>query len=125
LAQYSVELYRSLDVDGDPAWFGVGGVEVATTSERLKELKRRRGFARSYGIEGTELLTPEKTVELLPLIDARAILGSYFVPTDGIAKGVRAATGLARKAEHRGVAFEGSVTVTGFDIREGRVRGIR
>src|SRR5262249_18453739 len=39
LARYSVELYRSLEVDGEPAWYGVGGVEVATTPERLEELK--------------------------------------------------------------------------------------
>ena len=35
-------------------------VEVATTPARMEELKRRRGFARSYGIADTELLTPTR-----------------------------------------------------------------
>ncbi len=125
LAQDTVELYRSLEVDGEPCWWDVGGIEVATTPERMQELKRRLGFSRSYGIDGAGLLTPEETVAHIPFIDPGAILGAYFVPTDGIAKPARAATALARRAEARGVAFEGGVTVTGFEIRDGRVHGVR
>jgi len=125
LAQYTVELFAGLEeVDGQPSWFGVGSIEVATTPERMEELKRRQGFARSYGLEGTELLSPEQTAAKIPLLDPAAILGSYFVRTDGIAKAVRAATALARRAEAKGVAFEGGVTVTGFDIRERRIHGV-
>jgi glycine cleavage system aminomethyltransferase T/glycine/D-amino acid oxidase-like deaminating enzyme len=125
LARYSVELYAGLEAGGQPAWYGVGGIEVATTPERMQELKRRRGFARAYGVEGTELLSPAETAERIPILDPNHILGSYFVPTDGIAKGVRIAAALAAEAEARGVGFEGGVRVTGFDIRDGRVRGVR
>ncbi len=125
LAQYSVDLYSGLEADGEPAWYGVGGIEVATTHERVEELKRRRGYARAYGIEGTELLTPEETAERIPILDPGHILSAYLVPSDGIAKGVRAAAALGAKAEAKGVTFEGGVRVTGFDIREGRVRGVR
>lgn len=125
IAQESVALYATLHVDGEPAWYGVGGIEVATTEARMQELKRRLGFARSYGLDGAELLTPAETAETIPLLDPAAILGAYRVPTDGIAKAVRIATALARAAEATGVAFEGGVTVTGFDVRDGRVRGVR
>jgi dimethylglycine oxidase len=125
IAQDSVAMYSSLEDDGEPAWFGVGGIEVATTPERMRELKRRLGFARSYGLEGAELLTPTETVDLIPLLDASTILGAYHVPSDGIAKGVRIASAFARKASERGVEFEGGVTITGFDVREGRVRSVR
>jgi dimethylglycine oxidase len=124
IAQDSVALYSTLSVDGEPAWYGVGGIEVATTHDRLRELKRRLGFARSYGLHGAELLTPSETVELIPLLDGSTILGAYHVPSDGIAKGVRIAAALAARASARGVTFEGDVTVTGFDVRDGRVRGI-
>ena len=43
VAQDTVALYSSLD--GEPCWYGVGGIEVATTSERMQELKRRLGWA--------------------------------------------------------------------------------
>jgi len=125
LAQDSVRLYSGLESEEGPAWFGAGGIEVATTPERAEELKRRRGFAHAYGIDGTELLTPAETAERIPLLDPGHILGSYLVPSDGIAKGVRVAAALAAKAEMQGVAFEGGVRVTGFDIRDGRVHGVR
>jgi len=125
IAQDTVALYATLDEDGEPGWYGVGGIEVATTSERMRELERRRGFAHSYGLEGTELLTPAETAEKIPLLDPSTILGAYHVPSDGIAKGVRLAAALARKAQAKGVAFEGGVTVTGFDIHEGRIRAVR
>src|SRR5262245_49242030 len=124
IAQDSVRLYTDLEVDGEPAWFGVGGIEVATTSERMTELHRRRGWATSYGIGETEILTPEQTAERVPLLDPTTILGSYLVPSDGIAKGVRIVTALARLAGARGVVFEGGVTVTGFDTAEGRVHAV-
>jgi dimethylglycine oxidase len=125
IAQESVALYATLEVDGLPAWYGVGGIEVATSGARMRELKRRLGFARSYGLEGAELLTRNEAAEKIPLIDPSTILGGYHVPSDGIAKGVRIAAALARRAEERGVAFEGGVVVTGFDIRDGRVHGVR
>src|SRR3990170_991098 len=121
LAQYSVDLYADLEVDGLPAWYGGGGIEVATTHERMQELKRRRGYARAYGIEGTELLTPEETAGRIPILDPGHILGSYLVPSDGVAKGVRVAATLGAKARVKGVAFQGAVRVTGFDVRAGRV----
>ena len=125
IAQESVALYATLDVDGEPGWYGVGGIEVATTAARMQELKRRLGFARSYGLDDADLLTPAETAEKIPLLDPSTILGAYHVPTDGIAKAVTIATALARTAEANGVAFEGGVTVTGFDIRDGRVHGVR
>ena len=99
IAQDSVRLYTDLEVDAEPAWFGVGGIEVAATPERMTELHRRRGWATSYGIGETEILTPEQSAERIPLLDPSTILGSYLVPSDGIAKGVRIVTALARRAE--------------------------
>jgi dimethylglycine oxidase len=124
IAQDTVALYDSLELDGEPCWYGVGGIEVATTPERDAELKRRRGFARSYGIDGAELISPAEAAERIPLLDAGTISSAYLVPSDGIAKAVRVVTALAGGARARGVEFEGGVTVTGFDLRDGRVRGV-
>ena len=125
IAQESVALYATLEHEGLPAWYGVGGIEVATSEARMRELKRRLGFARSYGLEGAELLTPAQAAEKVSLLDPSTILGAYHVPSDGIAKGVRIAAALGRRAEAHGVAFEGGVVVTGFEVRDGRVVGVR
>jgi glycine cleavage system aminomethyltransferase T/glycine/D-amino acid oxidase-like deaminating enzyme len=124
IAQDTVALYETLDVDGEPCWYGVGSIEVATSSARMRELTRRLGFGRSFGLEGGELLTPTEVAARIPLVNPAHILGGYFVPSDGVAKGVRIVTALARRAEAKGVAFEGGVTVTGFDVRDGRVHGV-
>ncbi|MEP7060683.1 MAG: FAD-dependent oxidoreductase, partial [Actinomycetota bacterium] len=125
IAQDSVAIYDGVDLDGEQCWYGTGGLEVATTPERMEELKRRQGFAHSYGLDGTELLTPAEAAEKSPLLDPRSILGAYWVPSDGAAKAVQIATKLARQAETAGAGFQGGVAVTGFDIRGGRVHGVR
>ncbi len=81
IAQDTVALYDSLELEGEPCWYGVGSIEVATTPERMRELKRRQGFARSFGIDGTEQLTPAEVAERIPLVDPAHILGGYWVPT--------------------------------------------
>ena len=69
---------------------------MATTVERMEELKRRQGFAQSYGIEDTELLSPAECAERSPLLDPSTVLGGYWVPSDGARKGVRIVEALAR-----------------------------
>ncbi len=124
IAQDTVALYEAFEVDGEPAWHGVGSIEVATTPERMRELSRRLGFGRAYGLEGGELLTPEQVVDRIPLVNASHIRGGYWLPTDGVAKAVPIVTALARRAESKGVVFEGGVRVTGVDVRDGRVRAV-
>jgi glycine cleavage system T protein len=124
IAQDSVALYDTLDVDGERAWYGVGGIELATTPERIEELKRRQGFARSWGLDDTELLSPAECAERSPLLDPSTVLGGYWVASDGAAKGVKVVEALAARAQAAGVRFEGGVTVTGFDTAGGRVHAV-
>ena len=115
-----VALYDTLEVDGERCWYGVGGIEVATTPERMEELKRRQGYARSYGIEGTELLSPAEAAERSPLLDPSTILGALLGPERRRRQGGPDRRRRSRgRREAAGVAFEGGVTVTGFDIRDG------
>lgn len=123
LAQASVGVYKRLAVDGQPCFSGVGSLEVAATPERWHDLRRRHGYARSWGLH-CELLDPSTAADLLPLLDPRQILGAFYVPSDGIAKAVRAAEALGKEAQAQGVAFYGGVEVTGIEVRDGRVRAV-
>src|SRR4051812_13123391 len=51
LASYTVEKLKGIDVDGAWCFNQVGGLEVATTPERLADLHRRQGWATSWGVE--------------------------------------------------------------------------
>jgi glycine/D-amino acid oxidase-like deaminating enzyme len=52
------------------------------------------------------------------------VLGGYWIPSDGAAKGVKIAEALARRAQAAGIRFEGGVTVTGFDTTDGGVHAV-
>jgi dimethylglycine oxidase len=119
LAQDTIALFSSLELDGEPCFHPVGGLEVATNEERWAELDRRYGRARSFGTPAA-LIDAEATAALVPLLDPGAIVGALHTPTDGIAKGVRAA---AAMAAHAGDALHsvGDCEVTGFERAGGRV----
>jgi glycine cleavage system aminomethyltransferase T/glycine/D-amino acid oxidase-like deaminating enzyme len=123
LSQETVRTYASLELDGEPCWHAVGSMEVASTPRRMEDLKRRLGFARSYGLEAS-LLSPQEAAEKVPLLDPTKILGAYWVPSDGLAKAVRACESMAREAQAAGVAFYGRTPVTGIDVADGRVQAV-
>ena len=122
-ARYTTQLYSGLESDGRPAWYPVGSLEVAWSNERLDDLRRKLGAARSWGV-AADLLSPEHANDLIPLLSDQ-IKGALHVPGDGIARAVRAVEAMARDSESLGVEFAGSVEVTGFNIVDGRVRGLK
>jgi glycine cleavage system aminomethyltransferase T/glycine/D-amino acid oxidase-like deaminating enzyme len=123
LARYTVEKFVGMDLDGEWCFNQLGGLEVATTPERLADLHRRQGWATSWGIEGT-VLEPEECVRLHPLVDKSKILGGLYVPADGLAKASRVVVAVARRAQARGAVFRGSTKVTGIEQSGGRVTGV-
>jgi dimethylglycine oxidase len=124
LAKATVRRYLELELASEPCFYPVGGLEVASTPERWQDLKRKKGLAASWGLEGARLLGPEACAEKIPLLDPERIYGGYFMPSDGIAKALYAAEALAKRAQSRGAVFHERTEVTGFDIKAGRVRGV-
>jgi dimethylglycine oxidase len=123
LAKRTVALYTRLGGGDAPCFYPAGSMEVATTPARLAELRRRRGFGKSWGLDGG-LLTPAEARARLPLLDESKILGAYHVPSDGIAKAVLACERMARAIEPRGVTFLGHTPAVAIDVQRGRVRGV-
>jgi dimethylglycine oxidase len=123
LARYTVEKLSGLDVDGEPCFLQVGGLEVATTPERLVELRRRHGWLTAWGV-ASELLDVDATVAKHPLLDRDAVLGGLFVPTDGLAKAVRAVDAQTRRAASRGARLLPRHEVLDVTVEDGRVTGV-
>ncbi|MFI5662830.1 FAD-dependent oxidoreductase [Streptomyces sp. NPDC051684] len=122
-ARYTVEKTSVLDLDGDWCYRQVGGLEIATSPERLAELERRHGWLTSWGVE-SHLLGPEESAKLHPLLDPDAILGGYHIPSDGLAKALRIGEAQARRAIARGAAFLGHHTVTDIETSGGAVSAV-
>ena len=124
LAQESVSLYNQLQLDGQPCFLPVGGMEVAATEARWIDLRRRIGHAASWGLEAA-LLSAQEAHARLPLLDTAAIYGAYYVPSDGLAKAARACAAMARITSHSGAAtFYGNTPVTAIETAAGRVQAV-
>lgn len=122
-ARYTADKFLSLDVDGQWCFNPVGGIEVATTEQRLAELHRRQGWATSWGISAS-VIDPQECAKLHPLLDPDRILGGLYVESDGLAKAARAVVALSRRAQSRGAVFRGSTKVIGIEHSGGRVTGV-
>ena len=103
-----------------------GGIEVARTPERMEELTRRMASSRSWGIEGTRLLTPAEVKEMVPFIDESVILGGFYTQGVGIVDSLQAGTLMREKAQELGaLTIAAGVEVTGLDVVDGHVTGVR
>src|SRR3712207_7519336 len=108
-ASYTVEKFLGIDVDGAWCFNQVGGLEVATTPERLADLHRKQGWATSWGVE-SQVVDVDERVRLHPLVDRDRVPGGLHIPTDGLAQASRGVVALARRAAPRGARFRGATT---------------
>lgn len=122
-AARTVEKFSALEVDGRPCFDRVGGLELATTEERLAELHRRAGYPASWGVRG-EVVPASRCKELWPLLDEGKVLGGFHTPDDGLARAVPACRAQRVRAEARGARFLERHTVTGIEREHGRVTGV-
>ena len=79
MMMYSVELYRELGEDG---WVECGGIRLASSEERMEELRRQAGWAKTFGLP-LELISADEARELFPLMSTDGVLGAAWLPTDG------------------------------------------
>ncbi|WP_214327948.1 GcvT family protein [Nonomuraea sediminis] len=115
MARYTAEKFVELD-----SFLQVGGLEVATSPQRLAEIHRRHGWAVAWGLEA-HLLTPEECVAKHSLLDEAKVLGGLFVPTDGLAKAVKAVDAQLARAQERGVRVLPRHEVLDIRTQDGRV----
>ncbi|MGH7347854.1 MAG: NAD(P)/FAD-dependent oxidoreductase, partial [Candidatus Rokuibacteriota bacterium] len=121
----SVELYRRLrdDTGLDPGWREVGSLRLASSTQRLLELKRQVGWARTFGLP-LSLISAGEARALFPLMSAAGVEGAAYLPTDGRIDPASLAGALAAGARKRGVTIRTGVNVAGITIDRGRVSAV-
>ncbi|ASR37919.1 sarcosine dehydrogenase [Prauserella marina] len=122
-AKYTVAKYSGLTLDGAWCFQQLGGLEIATTPERMADLRRRHGWATSWGVRSF-LRTPRQCAQLHPMLDEDKVLGGFHIPSDGLAKPLRAAEAQARRAIERGAKFLARQKVTSVERAKGRVTAV-
>src|ERR1700732_3091358 len=122
LTRDSTEQYKELGVFTES-----GGIEVASTQERMQELRRRVTKAKAWGIPA-EHLTPEGVQKLVPYLDPSVILGGGYFPTVGVVDSLRAGTLMRERAQASGaLTVLAGTEVYGITLSEGsgvRVRAV-
>src|SRR5919198_644343 len=115
----SVRQYKELGV-----FTQSGGVEVARTTERMEELKRRMASSKAWGIE-SELISPAEVKRLVPYINEKVILGGFSTPGIGTVDSLRGGTLMREKAEAMGaLTVVPGTEVSGIKVENGRIRGV-
>ncbi|WP_327085695.1 FAD-dependent oxidoreductase [Nonomuraea sp. NBC_01738] len=117
--QYSVELYRKLDV-----WNECGGIKLASSPERMEEIRRQIGWARTYGLPLEEISVAE-AAGLFPLMDPAGVVGAAYLPTDGQIDPSQLCYALAGLARQGGARIRTRTRVLGIDVAGGRVHRVR
>src|SRR5262245_5066271 len=126
MIMYSSLLYAELRAQTglDPGWRPVGGLRLATTEDRVDELRRQASAATTYGLT-MALLSPDETAQRWPLLDVRDVRAAGWLPGDGYLQPQPLTEALAQGARALGVEFALGTRVTGIDVRDGRVVGVR
>ncbi len=128
MMMHSVDLYRRLEAEAadtgrSPGWREVGSLRLASTPERLAELNRQSGWAKTFGLP-VELVSPDEAHTLFPLMDPTGVLGALWLPTDGYLDPSGLTYALLGAAKAHGVTLEAGVRVMDLVVRDGRIRQV-
>lgn len=122
---YSVELYRRLDAGEFPiGWRESGGIKLASSDERLAEIRRQISWARTYDLPLHEI-SPDEVAKRFPLVDLDGVVGAAYLESDGYVDPSQLCYSLANHARAGGVVFHQHTRVLGIDTNGGRVRAVR
>jgi glycine cleavage system aminomethyltransferase T/glycine/D-amino acid oxidase-like deaminating enzyme len=121
----SVELYRTLEAEVGlvTGWHEVGSLRLASSEERLEEIARQAGWAKTFGLP-LDLISPGEARELFPPMTTDGVLGAAYLPTDGYIDPSQLTFALAEGARRRGAEVNTSTRVTGIRVDRGRVQAV-
>ena len=121
----SVELYRTLgdEVGLETGWREVGSLRLASTPERMEELARQSGWAKTFGLP-LELVSAEEAQKLFPPMSTEGVLGAAYLPTDGYIDPSQLTFALAEGARRGGAEIYQQTRVTAIGVERGRVTGV-
>ena len=103
----SVDLYRTLEAEVglETGWREVGSLRLASSEERMEEIARQAGWAKTFGLP-LELISPAEAQALFPPMSTDGVLGAAYLPTDGYIDPSQLTFALAEGARRRGAEVE-------------------
>jgi glycine cleavage system aminomethyltransferase T/glycine/D-amino acid oxidase-like deaminating enzyme len=124
--KYSAELYAALEQETghNIGWKQVGSLIVASSEERMIQLRRTTAMAELFGVEA-HLIGPAAALDKWPLLRTDDLLGAAWLPHDGKVIPKEVPFALAKGARARGVTVIEQVRVLDVERFNGRVTGVK
>ncbi len=122
----SVELYRTLgeEVGLETGWREVGSLRLASSAERMAELRRQADWAETFGL-GLHLISAAEARDLFPIMSTDGVHGAAYLPTDGFLDPSQVTLALAKGARQRGATIYTDTRVSAIRVERGRVVGVQ
>src|SRR5437660_1155374 len=121
----SVVLYRTLgdEVGLETGWHEVGSLRLGSSQERMEELSRQAGWAKTFGLP-LELISAQEAQRLFRPMSTDGVLGAAYLPTDGYIDPSQLTFALAEGARRRGAELCTHTRVTAIPVERGGVTGV-
>ncbi|MQA07741.1 MAG: sarcosine oxidase subunit beta family protein [Pseudonocardiaceae bacterium] len=127
----SMRLYEHLaaDLNFNVMFSRRGHLTLAHNDSSLRTMRWRAEVNKLQGVD-SEVIGPEEIAKLVPYLDTSTstrypILGALYHPPGGIIRHDAVVWGYARGADSLGVHLHQNTEVTGIDVAEDRVIGVR
>jgi len=114
MRKYSTQLYQELN-----SFEKVGSVNIASSPEMLKTLKRNVSRAKGIGLE-VGIISPGETLQLIPWASPENIYGAVHIPGDGHIDPHGATHAVAKAATALGAEIYTRTRVTGIEMSDNR-----
>ena len=121
----SVDLYRTLEAEVglETGWREVGSLRLASSPERLEEITRQAGWAKTFGLP-LEIVSAEEAQRLFPPMSKDGVLGAAYLPSDGYIDPSQLTFALAEGARRRGAEIYKNARVMGIAVERGGVTSV-
>jgi 4-methylaminobutanoate oxidase (formaldehyde-forming) len=125
LAKYTQELYKNLEAETGQAtgFMQIGSVQLASSKERLQEMRRGCAMAKCFGVEFEEV-SPSDVKKLWPLAYTDDLECGFLFPNDGRANPTDATQALAKGARNGGAKIFERTAVRDVETNNGRVSAV-
>jgi 4-methylaminobutanoate oxidase (formaldehyde-forming) len=123
--KYSVELYPRLEneIGISVGWKTVGSLIVATSEDRMIQLRRTMAMAALFGVRA-EMISAKAAQEKWPLLRVDDVLGAAWLPDDGKCIPKDTTLALAKGAELGGAKIMEGIRVVDVIRQNGRAVGV-
>jgi sarcosine oxidase, subunit beta len=124
---YSIDLFsRFEEVTGQTADYRAHGyLFCATTEAHLNYLLENQEKQKAFGLKNAEMVSREDVVKMVPQLIADDFIGGAYCPTDGFVDPYGVMTGFAKRAKELGARVWLDTAVTGVNVENGAVTGVR